>query len=104
MKLDETTTAPGYRLYVLPRTEPSNPGLIHDPVVSGLEIAVDVLPLPATAFEAFVARIRATLGICKITVTHSWAVSWSLCEAHALKAPKEVTAFGGRSSFRVARA
>ena len=59
---------------------------------------------PSTAFEAFVARIRATLGICKMTVTDNWAASGALCEAHALKAPKEVTAFGGRSSFRVARA
>ena len=94
----------GYRLYVLPGTVPPKPGLIQDPAFTSLGIAVGVLALPATAFEAFVARIPATLGTCKLTVTDSWAVSGFLCEAHALTAPKEITAFGGWRSFRAARA
>ncbi len=105
VKLSETTTAPGYRLYALPGTVPPKPGLIHDPAFAGPGIAVEVWALPAAAFGSFVARIPAPLGIGKLTLTDGSTVSGFLCESHAIDSgAEEITAYGGWRAFRAARA
>jgi len=104
VKLAETTTAPGYRLFALPGTVPPKPGLIHDPAFTGPGIAVEVWALPAAAFGAFVARIPAPLGIGKLTLADGTSVSGFLCEAHALQGADEITSFGGWRSYRTVRA
>lgn len=102
VKLAETTTAPGYRLYALPGTIPPKPGLIHDPAFGGPGIAVEVWALPAAAFGAFVARIPAPLGIGKLTLADGTAVSGFLCEAYGLQGAEEITGFGGWRAYRAA--
>jgi allophanate hydrolase len=103
VKLAETTTAPGYRLYALPGTVPPKPGLIHDPAFTGPGIAVEVWALPAAAFGAFVARIPAPLGIGKLTLADGTQVSGFLCEGHAVAGAEEITDFGGWRAYRSAR-
>ena len=103
VKLAETTTAPGYRLYALPGTVPPKPGLIHDPAFQGSGITVEVWALPAAAFGAFVARIPAPLGIGKLTLADGTAVSGFLCEAHAVQGAEEITSFGGWRAYRAAK-
>ena len=49
VRLSETRTGPGYRLYVLPSTVPPKPGLIADPGFAGGGIAVEVWALPTAA-------------------------------------------------------
>lgn len=100
LKLAETTTAPGYRLYVLPATTPPKPGLIRDPAYAGPGIAVEVWALPAAAFGIFVARIPAPLGIGRLTLADGSEVSGFLCEAHAVQGAKEISAFGGWRAWR----
>lgn len=95
VKLAETTTAPGYRLYALPNTTPPKPGLIHDPAFTGPGIAVEVWALPAAAFGSFVAAIPAPLGIGKLTLADGSQVPGFLCESHALAGAEEITPFGG---------
>lgn len=104
VKLAETVTAQGYRLYTLPGTVPPKPGLIHDPSFAGPGIAVEVWALPAAAFGAFVARIPAPLGIGKLTLADGRQVSGFLCEAHAIEGAEEITAYGGWRAYRAARA
>jgi allophanate hydrolase len=104
VKLAETSTAPGYRLFALPGTVPQKPGLMHDPGFAGPGIAVEVWALPAAAFGSFVAAIPAPLGIGKVTLADGAMVSGFLCEAHALQGAEEITAFGGWRAFRTARA
>jgi len=103
VKLAETTTAPGYRLYALPNTTPPKPGLIHDPAFSGPGIAVELWALPAAAFGSFVARIPAPLGIGKLALADGSQVSGFLCESHALQGAEEITTFGGWRAWRAAR-
>jgi allophanate hydrolase len=103
VKLMDTTTAPGYRLYALPGTVPPKPGLIHDPAFTGPGIAVEVWALPAAAFGVFVARIPAPLGIGKLSLADGGSVSGFLCEAHALHGAEDITPFGGWRAFRNAR-
>ena len=104
VRLSETRTGPGYRLYVLPSTVPPKPGLIADPGFAGGGIAVEVWALPTAAFGAFVARIPAPLGIGKVTLTDGSAVSGFLCEGHAVAGAEEITAFGGWRAWRAAGA
>jgi allophanate hydrolase len=104
VKMAETTTAPGYRLFALPGTVPPKPGLIHDPAFSGPGIAVEVWALPAAAFGAFVARIPAPLEIGKLTLADGTQVSGFLCEGHAVTGAEEITGFGGWRAYRAARA
>jgi len=104
VRLSETRTGPGYRLYVLPGTVPPKPGLIADPGFAGGGIAVEVWALPTAAFGAFVARIPAPLGIGKVTLADGSAVSGFLCEGHAVAGAEEITAFGGWRAWRAAGA
>lgn len=104
VKLAETVTAPGYRLYALPGTVPPKPGLIHDPALSGPGIAVEVWALPAAAFGAFVARIPAPLGVGKLMLADGVRVTGFLCEGHAVAGAEEITGFGGWRAYLAARA
>jgi allophanate hydrolase len=103
VKLAETSTAPGYRLYALPGTVPPKPGLIQDPGFAGPGIAVEVWALPAAAFGAFVARIPAPLGIGKLVLADGSTVSGFLCEGHAVVGAEEITGFGGWRAYLAAR-
>jgi allophanate hydrolase len=100
LKLAETTTAPGYRLYALPATTPAKPGLVRDPAYAGPGIAVEVWALPAAAFGSFVAHIPAPLGIGRLTLADGSEVSGFLCEAHAVQGAVEISAFGGWRAWR----
>ena len=98
--LEETRTAPGYRLYALAATVPPKPGMVFDPGFDGAGIVVEVWALPAAAFGAFTARIPAPLGIGRITLADGRAVSGFLCESHALAGAQEITRYGGWRAFR----
>jgi allophanate hydrolase len=100
-KLMETTrTASGYRLFVLPDTDPPKPGLIREPAFNGQGLEVEVWSLPADAFGRFVADIPAPLGVGKITLADGRAVTGFLCEPYALEGAHEITALGGWRAFR----
>ena len=98
--LEETRTAPGYRLYALAGTVPPKPGMVFDPGFDGAGIVVEVWALPAAAFGAFTALIPAPLGIGRITLADGRAVSGFLCESHALAGAQEITRYGGWRAFR----
>ncbi len=102
--IGKTRTAADYRLYALPNTTPSKPGLLRQPGFAGPGLEVEVWALPADAFGRFVARIPAPLGIGKVTLEDGTAVSGFLCEAHALEGAEEITRFGGWRAFLAAKA
>ena len=92
-------TAKDYRLYVLPNTTPSKPGLIREPGFEGQGLEVEVWAMPADAFGKFVQRIPAPLGIGKLTLDDGTSVSGFLCEAHAIAGAQEITTFGGWRTY-----
>lgn len=101
--LEETRTAPDYRLYTLAGTVPPKPGMVAAPGFAGPGLIVELWALPPAAFGAFVAAIPAPLGIGKVTLADGRAVSGFLCEGHALAGAEEITAFGGWRAFRAAQ-
>jgi allophanate hydrolase len=96
-------TAPRYRFYALPNTQPPKPGLAR--VESGgVAIELEVWALPAAAFGNFVARIPAPLCIGSLELDDGARLSGFLCEGHALAGAQDISHFGGWRAYRRALA
>ncbi len=93
------TTAPDYRLFVLPNTSPPKPGLLRAPGNGGEGIKGEVWLLDAADFGRFVARIPAPLGIGKVMLADGEMVSGFLCEAYATEGAQDVTHMGGWRTY-----
>ncbi|MGL4575829.1 MAG: allophanate hydrolase [Burkholderiaceae bacterium] len=94
-----TRTAPHYRLYALPATQPPKPGLVRVEAYSGAAIALEVWEMPVEHYGSFVALIGAPLGIGTITLEDGSQVQGFLCEAQALKGARDITALGGWRAY-----
>jgi allophanate hydrolase len=93
-------TSPHYRLFELPDTTPSKPGLIRSPTAEGVAIELELWRLSLDAFGAFVSRISAPLCIGSIELEHGERVHGFLCEPHAVLRARDISAFGGWRAFR----
>lgn len=94
-----TSTAPVYRLYVLPGTVPPKPGMIRVPAGEGGAIALEVWSLDAAAFGRFVAAIPPPLGVGKIMLQDGSQVSGFLCESDGVSGAQDITAMGGWRAY-----
>ena len=86
-------TAPAYRLYALAEFDPPRPGMLRSD--DGAAIEVEVWEVPSQAFGSFVAAIPAPLGIGTIALDDGSEVKGFLCEAHAVRSARDITALGG---------
>ena len=92
-------TAPRYRFYALPNTQPPKPGLAR--VESdGAAIDLEVWALPAAAFGSFVSRIPAPLCIGSLELEDGARLSGFLCEGYALAGAEDISRFGGWRAYR----
>jgi allophanate hydrolase len=92
-----THTAARYRLYSLPNTNPPRPGLARsDP---GTAIAVEVYDLPPDAVGSLLAEIPPPLGLGTIELADGTWVKGFICEPHALRGAKDISAFGGWRNY-----
>ena len=91
---EATSTAPHYRLYALPNTQPRKPGLqrVKD---GGAAIAVEVWDMPTAAIGSFLALIPPPLGLGSIELADGRHVHGFLCEAHALVGASDISHHGG---------
>lgn len=92
------TTAPHYRLYALAGAEPRKPGLVRVQE-AGASVAVEVWEMPLDQYGSFVAGIPAPLGIGRIALDDGEQVQGFVCEAHAVRGARDITAFGGWRAF-----
>jgi len=95
--LEQTTTAPSYRLYALANTTPPKPGLVFDH--DGEEIIIELWAMPRAALADFMAEIPAPLGLGTLTLKDGRQVTGFICEPRALQDAEDVTAFGGWRSY-----
>jgi allophanate hydrolase len=93
-----TSTAPHYRLYALPATQPPKPGISRT-ANSGDSIAVEVWEMPVEHVGSFLALIPPPLGLGNIELVDGSWVTGFICEAYALEQAKDVTAFGGWRAY-----
>jgi allophanate hydrolase len=96
--LEATTTAPAYRLFALPGTQPPKPGLVRS-ASGGASIAVEVWALPQAQLGSFLALVPQPLGLGSIELADGRRVHGFLCEAHATDGAADITAHGGWRSF-----
>jgi allophanate hydrolase len=93
-------TAPGYRLFALPDTEPAKPGMVGGGPPDGPSIELEVWELSVERFGSLVAGVPAPLVIGTIALEDGRAVKGFLCEADAVAGAREITAFGGWRAHR----
>ena len=94
-------TAPGYRLYALPGSEPAKPGLVGGGAErDGPGIELELWELSTAAFGRLVAAVPAPLTIGTVALADGRAVKGFLCEAAAVAGAQDITAFGGWRAYR----
>ena len=97
--LRSTHTAPDYRLFALPGTEPPKPGLVRVPSGSGARIALEVWQMPADQYGSFVALVSGPLGIGTLRLQDGSSVQGFLCEAIAVEGATDISAYGGWRAY-----
>jgi allophanate hydrolase len=97
--LEQTTTAPDYRLYALSASKPPKPGLLRVPMGRGAAIEVEIWAIPLSAFGRFVAAVPPPLSIGTLTLADGRAVKGFLVEAEAVTAARDISEFGGWRAF-----
>ena len=93
-----TTTAPHYRLFALPDTVPSKPGLQRT-LQGGSAIALEVWEMPLEQVGSFLALIQPPLGLGKVELADGSWVSGFICEGHALTDARNVSSHGGWRAY-----
>ncbi len=95
---EATHTAPCYRLFALPGTQPPKPGLQRC-AEGGAAIEIEVWDMPMAALGSFLAGIPAPLGLGSVQLADGRQVHGFLCEAHALADARDISQFGGWRAY-----
>ncbi len=96
--VEETATAPNYRLYKLNGFTPARPGLLcveND----GVAINLEVWKLPLKNYGAFVAGVPAPLGFGTLTLANGSTVQGFLCEHYATLNATDISHLGGWRNY-----
>jgi allophanate hydrolase len=96
--LQQTMTAPDYRLYALDTTPPK-PGMLRVEAGRGSPIELEVWALSASAFGKFVAAIPPPLSIGTIRLADGRGVKGFLVEPADINGARDISAFGGWRAF-----
>lgn len=92
--VEETSTAPDYKLYKLNGFTPARPGLLRV-ADGGAAIAIEVWQLPIENYGSFVSGVPAPLGFGTLTLADGRAVSGFLCEHYATLNAIDISNLGG---------
>jgi allophanate hydrolase len=90
-------TAPVYGFYALPGGPPFRPGMVRQE--EGGAIELEVWSLPSDKVGAFVRQIPSPLGLGTVTLDDGSGVLGFLCESHATRDAKDITALGGWRAY-----
>jgi allophanate hydrolase len=99
--LERTRTAPAYRLFALPATQPPKPGLVRVGAgEDGHAIEVEVYEMPLDQVGSFLALIPAPLGLGSLQLADGRWVHGFICEPAALAGATDISAWGGWRAWR----
>ena len=96
--LEETVTAPDYRLYALDTTPPK-PGMLRIGAGAGSAIKLELWALSAASFGKFVAAIPPPLSIGTIRLADGRGVKGFMVEPAAVNGARDISSFGGWRAF-----
>ncbi len=91
-------TAPSYRLFALPGTQPARPGMVRV-AEGGGAIAVEIWEMAPEYFADFVSRIPAPLAIGAVELGDGSSVKGFVCEGYAVASAEDVTHLGGWRAY-----
>lgn len=98
--VQETATAPEYRLYALSGSVPAKPGLVRvSPGQSGRSVVVELWKIPAEAFGRFTAEVPPPLGIGNLKLKDGSVVKGFVCEPYTIPGAQDITEFGGWRAY-----
>jgi allophanate hydrolase len=92
-------TAPRYRLYALPGTQPPKPGLVRVASEAGAKVELEVWALPTESVGSFIAGVASPLAIGTIELDDGARVHGFLCEGHAAAGAEDISALGGWRAY-----
>jgi allophanate hydrolase len=92
-------TAPDYRFFALPDSQPPKPGLLRVAPGEGGQIALEIWEMPAVHYGSFVALIPAPLGMGTLLLADGSQVQGFVCEAQALADATDITHLGGWRAY-----
>jgi allophanate hydrolase len=96
--LQQTMTAPDYKLYALDTTPPK-PGMLRVEAGKGSPIELEVWALSASAFGKFVAAIPPPLSIGTIRLADGRGVKGFLVEPAEINGARDISSFGGWRAY-----
>ena len=97
--VEETETAPDYRLYALAGTTPPKPGMLRVAQGAGSAIALEIWALTPDNFGRFVAGVPAPLSIGTLRLGDGRQVHGFLVEPLAAEGARDISEFGGWRAF-----
>ena len=95
--VQQTRTAPQYRLFVLSDTSLAKPGMIRSG--NGGSIEIEIWELGTTALGMLVASVPPPLVIGNVKLASGEWIKGFLCEEVALKDAREITSVGGWRAY-----
>jgi len=102
--VQRTRTAPAYRLFALPATQPPKPGLARVGAdEQGHAIEVEVYEMPLDQVGSFLALIPPPLGLGSVQLADGCRVHGFICEPAALADAVDISAWGGWRAWRAAQ-
>ncbi len=101
--LEETLTAPDYRLYALDTTPPK-PGMLRIEAGAGHAIKLELWAMSPAAFGTFVAAIPPPMAIGTIRLADGRQAKGFIVEPAAIAGAKDISAYGGWRAFMAERA
>jgi allophanate hydrolase len=96
--IEETATAPDYKLYAL-RTTPPKPGMLRVEQGAGSAIRLELWALSPASFGKFVAAIPPPLSIGTIRLADGREVKGFLVEPAAINGARDISAYGGWRAY-----
>ena len=96
--IESTRSAPHYRLFALPGTQPPKPGL-QRVAEGGVAVELEVWDMPVEQLGSFVALIPPPLCLGSVQLADGRFVHGFLCEGHALAGAIDISRFGGWRSY-----
>jgi allophanate hydrolase len=97
--VEETQTAPDYKLYALAGTTPPKPGMLRVADGKGSSITLELWALTADGFGRFVAGVPAPLSIGTLRLSDGRQVHGFLVEPLATEGARDISEFGGWRAF-----
>jgi allophanate hydrolase len=101
--LRKDATAPDYRLYALPGTQPPKPGLVRVAAGQGHGIALEIWEMPVARYGDFVQLVPQPLAIGTLTLADGSHVQGFLCEAEATAGATDISHHGGWRAYIAAQ-